>query len=222
MVAICGSSHRGWRPVPAGVGRQRARARRCRGSSASAASSSPPRGDKIECYTLVVPENRAQPEGPRGAAEGGGAQGQAAAARADPLIYLAGGPGDAPLVASSRRRRSAGRRRLVERHRRHPPPPRRHHREPARRRRLHAQPRLLRAAHHASRRKARRRAVTEQQERDILLRCRADFDKRKIDLVDVHARRRWPTTSPTSCKRHAARQGQPLRHLLRHALGRSR
>src|SRR4029077_172804 len=30
--------------------------------------------------------------------------------------------------------------------------------------------------------KARRRAVTEQQERDILVRCRAGLDKRKIDL----------------------------------------
>ena len=33
-----------------------------------------------------------------------------------------------------------------------------------------------------SRRGASRRAVTEPQEREILLRCRADFDKRKIDL----------------------------------------
>ena len=47
--------------------------------------------------------------------------------------------------------------------------------------------------------RARRRAVTEQQEREILLRCRADLDKRKIDLACT-PRRRWPTTWPTSPK----------------------
>ena len=39
----------------------------------------PPRGDKIECYTLIVPENRANPKGRGGAAESGGAEGQAPA-----------------------------------------------------------------------------------------------------------------------------------------------
>src|SRR4051812_49475941 len=59
----------------------------------------PPRGDKIECYTLVVAENRANPRN----------EVRLKVARlkakrplaADPVIYLAGGPGDAPLVPST-------------------------------------------------------------------------------------------------------------------------
>ena len=105
----------------------------------------PPRGDKLECYTLVVAENRANPKGHGSPAEGRGAQGQAAArprsgdlSRRRPRRFAAG--------RLDRRRRPAGGRRLVERHRRGAPPPRRHHRQPARRRRLDAQSRLLRGA----------------------------------------------------------------------------
>jgi hypothetical protein len=45
--------------------------------------------------------------------------------------------------------------------------------------------------------KARRRAVTEEQEREILTRCRSGLDKRKIDL-GMYTTPAWPTTSPTS------------------------
>src|SRR4051794_2836110 len=60
----------------------------------------PPRGDKIECYTLVVAENRVNPKSPE-------VRLKVAVLKAkrplspDPVMYLAGGPGDAPLVASS-------------------------------------------------------------------------------------------------------------------------
>src|SRR6478672_6029559 len=59
----------------------------------------PPRGDKIECYTLIVAENRANPRSE--------VRLKVAVLKAkrplaaDPVIYLAGGPGDAPLVAST-------------------------------------------------------------------------------------------------------------------------
>src|ERR1700759_4026353 len=60
----------------------------------------PPRGDKIECYTLVVLENRAKPKGPEVRLKVAILKARRPLAP-DPVIYLAGGPGDAPLVASS-------------------------------------------------------------------------------------------------------------------------
>src|SRR5215212_8320564 len=59
-----------------------------------------PRGDKIECYTLVVPENRANPKSAEVRLKVVVLKARRALA-ADPLVYLAGGPGDAPLVAST-------------------------------------------------------------------------------------------------------------------------
>src|ERR1700759_2820706 len=60
----------------------------------------PPRGDKIECYTLVVLEDRAKPTGPEVKLKVAVLKPRRPLA-ADPVIYLAGGPGDAPLVAST-------------------------------------------------------------------------------------------------------------------------
>ena len=140
----------------------------------------PPRGDRIECFTLIVPENREQPEGREVRLKVAVLKAKRTAG-AEPLIYLSGGPGDAPLVASSpgadalsegdwwnetaaiRRRRDV----VIL----------------SQRGAGGATPNLdcfdPRTTDPA---KARRRAVTEQQERDILVRCRAGLDKRKIDL----------------------------------------
>src|SRR5579859_1021385 len=141
----------------------------------------PPRGEKIECYTLVVLENRSKPKGPEVRLKVAILKARRPLA-ADPVIYLAGGPGDAPLVASAagadplaegdwwndtaiiRRRRDLII--LSERGAGGSNP------------NLDCfEPRTTEPA------RARRRAVTEPQERDILLRCRADFDKRKIDVA---------------------------------------
>src|SRR5262252_5044172 len=59
----------------------------------------PPRGDKIECYTLVVAENRADPK-TEVRLKVAVMKARRPLAR-DPVIYLAGGPGDSPLVAST-------------------------------------------------------------------------------------------------------------------------
>src|SRR6188508_909037 len=59
----------------------------------------PPRGDKLECYTLVVAENRANPKSPEVRLKVAMLKARRPLA-ADPVIYLAGGPGDSPLVAS--------------------------------------------------------------------------------------------------------------------------
>ena len=141
----------------------------------------PPRGDRLECYTLIVPENRDQPKGAEVRLRVAVLKARRAIAR-DPVIYLAGGPGDAPLVAQTagadplaegdwwadtatmRRRRDVII--ISERGAGGSSPnldcfePR--NSEPAR---------------------AKRRAVTEPQEREILLRCRAEFDRRKIDVA---------------------------------------
>jgi len=141
----------------------------------------PPRGERIECYVLVVPENREQPQGREVRLKVAVLKAKRALAP-DPLVYLAGGPGEAPLVASNtgadplaeggwwadtatiRRRRDV----IIL----------------SQRGAGGATPDLdcfePRTSDPA---RARRRAVTEQQERDILLRCRAEFDKRKIDLA---------------------------------------
>src|ERR1700682_2509855 len=60
----------------------------------------PPRGDRVECFVLVVPENREQPEGREVRLKVAVQKGKRTVG-AEPMIYLSGGPGDAPLVASS-------------------------------------------------------------------------------------------------------------------------
>src|SRR3954462_11553249 len=140
-----------------------------------------PRGDKIECYTLVVPENRANPKSGEVRLKVAVLKARRPLA-ADPLVYLAGGPGDAPLVASTaagdplaegdwwndtavvRRRRDVI---IVSQRGAGGSNPNLDCFEP-------------RTSEPA---RAKRRAVTEPQEREILLRCRAEFDRRKIDLA---------------------------------------
>ena len=191
------------------VRRAAARARALHPSSRRAATA-------IECFMLIVPENREQPEGREVRLKVAVLKAKRTAG-AEPMVYLSGGPGDAPLVASSpgadalaegdwwnetaniRRRRDVII--LSQRGAGGSTP------------NLDCfDPRTTEPA------KARRRAVTEQQERDILMRCRAGLDRRKIDLGDVHdagaGRRRGRSRS-----RHVARQDQHLRRLLRHALG---
>ncbi len=141
----------------------------------------PPRGERIECYVLIVPENRDQPQGREVRLKVAVLKAKRALAP-DPLIYLAGGPGEAPLIASSpgadplaeggwwtdtatiRRKRDV----IIM----------------SQRGAGGATPNLdcfePRVSEPA---RVKRRAVTEQQEREILLRCRADFDRRKIDLA---------------------------------------
>ena len=127
-----------------------------------------------------MPENREQPAGREVRVKVAVLKAKRTAG-AEPLIYLSGGPGDAPLVASSpgadalsegdwwnetaaiRRRRDVI---VVSQRGGGGTTPS-----------LDCfDPRTTDPA------KARRRAVTEQQERDILVRCRAGLDKRKIDL----------------------------------------
>jgi len=140
-----------------------------------------PRGDRLECYTLVLPENRDKPDGPE-------VRLKVAILKArrivdpDPLVYLAGGPGDAPLVASSlgadplsegdwwndtatiRKRRDVV---II-----------------SQRGAAGSLPSLdCFDSRQSELARARRRAVTESQERDILIRCRAEFDRKKIDVA---------------------------------------
>jgi len=141
----------------------------------------PPRGDKIECHTLVVLENRANPKGAEVRLKVAVLKAKRPLA-GDPVVYLAGGPGDAPLVASAagadplaegdwwndtahvRRRRDVI---IVSQRGAGGSTPNLDCFEP-------------RTSEPA---RAKRRAVTEPQEREILLRCRADFDRRKIDVA---------------------------------------
>jgi len=141
----------------------------------------PPRGDRVECFVLIVPENREQPQGREIRLKVAILKAKRTAG-VEPLVYLSGGPGDAPLVASNpgadalsegdwwnetaaiRRRRDVV---LL-----------------SQRGAGGSTPNLdcfdMRTSEPA---KARRRAVTEQQERDILVRCRASLERRKIDLA---------------------------------------
>ncbi len=140
----------------------------------------PPRGDRLECFVLTVPENREQPEGREVRLKVAVLKAKRTAG-VEPMFYLSGGPGDAPLVADSpgadalaegdwwnetaviRRRRDVVI--LSQRGAGGSTP------------NLDCfDPRVSDPS------RARRRAVTEQQERDILVRCRAGFDRRKIDL----------------------------------------
>jgi pimeloyl-ACP methyl ester carboxylesterase len=140
-----------------------------------------PRGDKIECYTLVVPENRANPKSQEVRLKVAVLKAKRPLA-ADPLIYLAGGPGDSPLVAST-----AGADPLSEGDWWNDTATIRKRRDViiiSQRGAGGSTPNLdcfePRTSEPA---RVKRRAVTEPQEREILLRCRADFDKRKIDLA---------------------------------------
>jgi len=141
----------------------------------------PPRGDKIECYTLVVAENRANPKSAEVRLKVARLKAKRPIA-ADPVIYLAGGPGDAPLVASA-----AGADPLAEGDWWNDTSVIRKRRDViiiSQRGAGGSSPNLdcfePRTSEPA---RIKRRAVTEPQEREILLRCRADFDRRKIELA---------------------------------------
>jgi pimeloyl-ACP methyl ester carboxylesterase len=140
----------------------------------------PPRGDKIECYTLVVAENRGNPKSAEVRLKVARLKSKRPIA-ADPVIYLAGGPGDAPLVAST-----AGADPLAEGDWWNDTAVIRKRRDViiiSQRGAGGSSPNLdcfePRSSEPA---RAKRRAVTEPQEREILLRCRADFDRRRIDI----------------------------------------
>ena len=139
-----------------------------------------PRGDRLECYTLILPENREKPNGPEVRLKVAILKAKRTV-DADPLFYLAGGPGDAPLMASS-----AGADPLSEGDWWNDTANIRKRRDVvilSQRGAAGSQPSLdcfdSRASELA---RARRRAVTENQERDILIRCRAEFDRKKIDV----------------------------------------
>ncbi len=141
----------------------------------------PPRGDKIECYTLIVPENRAQGQNSRDVRLKVAILKAKRPIAADPVIYLSGGPGDAPLVASS-----AGADPLAEGDWWNDTSVIRKRRDViiiSQRGAGGSMPNLdCFEPRDSEPARAKRRAITEPQERDILLRCRAEFDKRKIDL----------------------------------------
>lgn len=140
----------------------------------------PPRGDRIECFVLIVPENRAQPHGREVRLKVAVLKAKRTAG-VEPLVYLSGGPGDAPLVASR-----PGADALAEGDW--------WNETAAIRRRRDVIIVSQRGAGGSSPNldcfdssmtepaKARRRAVTEQQEKEILAGCRAGLDRRKIDL----------------------------------------
>ncbi|MBS0546835.1 MAG: alpha/beta fold hydrolase [Proteobacteria bacterium] len=139
-----------------------------------------PRGERLECYTMVVPENREKPQGSEVRLKVAVLKARRVVAP-DPVIYLAGGPGDSPLVASS-----AGADPLSEGDWWNDTASIRKKRDVvilSQRGAPGSTPSLdcfeSRASELA---RARRRAVTEGQERDILLRCRAEFDRKKIDV----------------------------------------
>jgi pimeloyl-ACP methyl ester carboxylesterase len=140
----------------------------------------PPRGDRVECFVLIVPENREQPEGREVRLKVAVLKAKKTAG-AEPLVYLSGGPGDAPLVASS-----SGADALAEGDWWNETAIIRRKRDVvimSQRGAGGATPNLdcfdPRTSEPA---KARRRAVTEEQEREILVRCRTGLDRRKIDL----------------------------------------
>ncbi len=141
----------------------------------------PPRLDRIECYELTVLENRAQPQGGQVKLKVDVLKARRPIDR-DPILYLAGGPGDAPLVAST-----AGADPLAEGDWWNDTATIRRRRDVIILSQRGAggstpnldcfEPRTSEPA------RARRRAITEAQEKDILLRCRAEFDRRKIDVA---------------------------------------
>jgi pimeloyl-ACP methyl ester carboxylesterase len=141
----------------------------------------PPRGDRVECFVLIVAENRELPQGRE-------IRLKVAVLKAkrtkgpEPLVYLSGGPGDAPLSASS-----PGADALAEGDWWNETANIRKRRDViimSQRGAGGATPNLdcfdPRTTQPA---KARRRAITEQQEHDILKSCRASLGRRKIDLT---------------------------------------
>ena len=140
----------------------------------------PPRGDRVQCFVLIVPENRDQPQGREVKLKVAVLKAKRTAG-VEPLVYLSGGPGDAPLVASM-----SGADALAEGDWWNETAVIRRKRDViilSQRGAGGSTPNLdcfdNRKTEPA---KARRRAVTEQQEREILARCRANIDRRKIDL----------------------------------------
>ena len=136
----------------------------------------PPRSDRLECYVLIVPENREKPSGRE-------VRLKLVVLKAkrkidpDPMVYLAGGPGDSPLVASNvgadplsegdwwndtaniRKRRDV----IIL----------------SQRGAGGSTPNLdCFDSRNSEAARLRRRAITESQERDILIRCRAEFDRK--------------------------------------------
>jgi pimeloyl-ACP methyl ester carboxylesterase len=141
----------------------------------------PPRGDKLECYELIVPENRARPDGQQVRLKVAILKARRARAR-DPVIYLAGGPGDSPLVAST-----AGADALSEGDWWSDTATIRRKRDViilSERGAGGSTPNLdCFDARSSEAARARRRAIAEAQEQDILAKCRAELDKRRIDLA---------------------------------------
>lgn len=141
----------------------------------------PPRGDRIECFVLVVPENRDQPEGREVRLKVAVLKAKRTAG-AEPMFYLSGGPGDSPLVAST-----PGADALIEGDWWNETASVRRRRDVVILSQRGAggstpnldcfDPRTSTPA------KVRRREVTEQQERDILVRCRSGLDRKKVDLA---------------------------------------
>jgi pimeloyl-ACP methyl ester carboxylesterase len=140
-----------------------------------------PRGERLACYTLIVPENRDRPEGRQVRLKVAVLKARRALAR-DPVIYLAGGPGDAPLVATN-----AGGDPLAEGDWWSDTAAIRRKRDVvilSERGAGGSTPNLDCVAPRGSETaRARRRAITEPQERDILVKCRAELDRRRIDLA---------------------------------------
>jgi pimeloyl-ACP methyl ester carboxylesterase len=131
---------------------------------------------------LTVPENRNAPEGREVKLKVAVLKAKRAAV-VDPVIYLAGGPGDAPLVASN-----AGADALQEADWWNETAAIRRRRDViilSQRGAGGSTPNLdcfdPRATEPAK--APRRRLVTEAQEREVLQRCRAGFERRKIDLA---------------------------------------
>ena len=141
----------------------------------------PPRGDRVECFVLIVAENRELPQGREVRLKVAVLKAKRTAGL-EPLVYLSGGPGDAPLVASS-----AGADPLAEGDWWNETANIRRRRDVIVMSQRGAggstpnldcfDPRTSQPA------KARRRTVTEQQERDLLVSCRAALERRKIDLA---------------------------------------
>ncbi|MBM3643137.1 MAG: alpha/beta hydrolase [Alphaproteobacteria bacterium] len=140
----------------------------------------PPRGDRVECFALIVPENRAQPEGREVRLKVAVLKAKRAAV-ADPLVYLAGGPGDAPLVPSVQ-----GADALAEGDWWHDTATIRRRRDViiiSQRGGGGSSPNLDCFDPRASEAtRTRKRAVAEPQAREVLQRCRLGFERRRIDL----------------------------------------
>ena len=174
-------SNRGWAicllllafplAAPAALGASRLERERC--------SFKAPRGDRVECFVLTVPENREQPDGREIKLKVAVLKAKRTAG-AEPMFYLSGGPGDAPLVASA-----PGADALAEGDWWNETANIRRKRDVvivSQRGAGGSTPNLDCFGPRSEPAKARRRAVTEEQEREILARCRNGLDRRKIDL----------------------------------------